>query len=114
MVEPQARDPTISKTSNSLMSLGEKSIFTEEIILEELLVTTPSPEDRLNIYNSLENKLDVVSERPLILYAYAESESARVNIQSFIAHSLHVAADFIFIFNGETDGASLLPLEPNI
>jgi hypothetical protein len=55
-----------------------------------------------------------VSKRPLILYAYSESEKARPNIEFFIAHGLHAAADFLFIFNGDTDVASLLPKKPNI
>jgi hypothetical protein len=83
----------------------------------EIPVVTPSSENRIaiaNIYNPLEKQPDFVSDRPLILYAYAETETARVNLRFFIAHGLHAAADFIFIFNGETDAASLLPLEPNI
>ena len=47
--------------------------------------------------------------RPLILYAYAESETARANFKFFIKMGLHAAADFVFIFNGDTDAAGLLP-----
>jgi hypothetical protein len=53
-------------------------------------------------------------DRPLILYAYSESPSARLNIAFFIAHGLHTGADFIFIFNGETDVTQLVPDWPNI
>lgn len=49
------------------------------------------------------------SDRPLILYAYKETAEARENIEFFIRHGLHGAADFIFIFNGETDAQNLLP-----
>ncbi len=40
---------------------------------------------------------------PLITYAYAESTYGRANLQFFVNHGLHAAADFIFILNGETD-----------
>ncbi|KUJ20010.1 uncharacterized protein LY89DRAFT_695594 [Mollisia scopiformis] len=57
-----------------------------------------------------------VSERPLILYAYADSEegTSLVNLKFFIEHGLHDAADFIFILNGETTAGSLIPQEDNI
>jgi len=42
-------------------------------------------------------------DRPLILYAYSESDFGRINLQFFSDHGLHDAADFIFILNGETD-----------
>jgi hypothetical protein len=51
---------------------------------------------------------------PLILYAYSESESGRMNLNFFIEHGLHAAADFVFIFNGETDAHELVPDRPNI
>lgn len=53
-------------------------------------------------------------DRPLILYAYFETPNARRNLEFFLAHAVHGAADFIFVLNGETDAASLLPKEPNI
>ncbi|KAF5962320.1 hypothetical protein FBULB1_14295 [Fusarium bulbicola] len=53
-------------------------------------------------------------DRPLILYAYAESDAARANLEYFVVVGLHSAADFIFIFNGETDADSLIPDAPNI
>jgi hypothetical protein len=56
----------------------------------------------------------VVSDRPLILYAYSEAAPARDNFEFFIAHGLHAAADFVFILNGETDVATLIPDKPNI
>lgn len=52
--------------------------------------------------------------RPLVLYTYAESPNARANFEFFVRNGLHGRADFIFIFNGETDAADLLPAEPNI
>ncbi|CAJ2512860.1 Uu.00g009790.m01.CDS01 [Anthostomella pinea] len=51
------------------------------------------------------------SPRPLILYAYKESENARANLEFFLHQGLHAAADFIFILNGETDAAALIPTE---
>ncbi|KAK8049307.1 hypothetical protein PG994_011037 [Apiospora phragmitis] len=57
---------------------------------------------------------ETVSDRPLISYAYAESESGRANFKYFLEQGLHGAADFIFIINGETDAADLIPHKPNI
>jgi hypothetical protein len=54
------------------------------------------------------------SDRPLILYAYFETELARINLKFFLAHALHDAADFLFIFNGPTNASDLLPDRPNI
>jgi len=54
------------------------------------------------------------TDRPLILYAYFETELARINLKFYIAHALHGAADFVFIFNGETDADQLLPKGDNI
>lgn len=63
--------------------------------------------------NTLENLKDL-SNRPLILYAYAETENARTNLKFFIAHALHANADFLFVFNGETNAMDLLPSSSNI
>ncbi len=52
--------------------------------------------------------------RPLVLYIYAESENARANLEFFIKKALHGAADFFFVFNGETNATKLIPDEPNI
>ncbi|KAI1386704.1 uncharacterized protein F4822DRAFT_324685 [Hypoxylon trugodes] len=51
---------------------------------------------------------------PLILYAYKESQNARENLKFFLDQGLHGSADFIFILNGETDVADLIPKEKNI
>ncbi|KAG9247111.1 hypothetical protein BJ878DRAFT_415554 [Calycina marina] len=53
-------------------------------------------------------------DRPLILYAYSQTDSARDNLKFFIAHGLHAAADFVFIINGETADTSLIPKADNI
>jgi len=52
----------------------------------------------------------------LILYAYADSESgsARANLEFFIKHALHDAADFVFILNGETEVDKIIPDKKNI
>lgn len=52
--------------------------------------------------------------RPLVLYTYAESPNARANLEFFIAKGVHGAADFIFVFNGETDATELIPYQPNL
>jgi len=75
-----------------------------------------SNEEATSIATTMEGSIEEssVSERPLILYAYSETKSARINLKFFIAHGLHAAADFIFIFNGPTDAASLIPNATNI
>ncbi|KAK1599053.1 uncharacterized protein LY79DRAFT_536771 [Colletotrichum navitas] len=52
--------------------------------------------------------------RALILYAFAESETARENLKFFINQGLHDAADFIFILNGETSVGAIIPQKNNI
>ena len=44
-----------------------------------------------------------LKDRPLILYAYYESDFARQNLQFFLEHGIHAAADFVFIINGPSD-----------
>ncbi|KAI1102363.1 hypothetical protein F4804DRAFT_267572 [Jackrogersella minutella] len=56
------------------------------------------------------NKLDT----PLILYAYKESPNARENLKFFLDQGLHGFADFIFILNGDTGIADLIPKHDNI
>ncbi|CZR57232.1 uncharacterized protein PAC_07122 [Phialocephala subalpina] len=64
-------------------------------------------------FSSRENET-AIEDRPLIVYAFFESANARINLKFFIAHALHDAADFLFIFNGETEAMSLLPNATNI
>lgn len=52
--------------------------------------------------------------RPLVLYAYSESDNARANLDYFVRSGLHGKADFIFIFNGETDAVSMIPDLQNV
>ena len=84
-----------------------------------------APEDKVAMdanlgYDGGEAVSQVVSQlnedgmRPLVLYTYAESDNARANLEYFIAKGIHGAADFIFVFNGETNATELLPYEPNI
>ncbi|KAH8900456.1 hypothetical protein GQ53DRAFT_740549 [Thozetella sp. PMI_491] len=61
---------------------------------------------------SIPSEAEPTTDRPLITYVYSETEEARRNFQFFVQHGLHPKADFIFIFNGETDADSLLPQEP--
>ncbi|KAF9872866.1 hypothetical protein CkaCkLH20_09729 [Colletotrichum karsti] len=53
-------------------------------------------------------------DRPLVVYAYHESESARANLEYFVTKGLHNAADFVFIINGEAKSSSLIPDLPNV
>ncbi|KAI1646354.1 uncharacterized protein F4817DRAFT_366027 [Daldinia loculata] len=56
----------------------------------------------------------VDSTRPLITYAYTESLAARESLMFFVEHGLHGSADFIFILNGPTNVANLIPSKANI
>lgn len=49
-------------------------------------------------------------DRPLVLYAYAHNDNALTNLRFFLERALHARADFIFIFNGESDAANLVPV----
>jgi hypothetical protein len=51
------------------------------------------------------------SDKPLILYAYAESEATRDNLKFFLDQGLHAAADFVFILIGETNVTDLIPAD---
>ncbi|KAJ0366761.1 hypothetical protein COL154_003641 [Colletotrichum chrysophilum] len=53
-------------------------------------------------------------DRPLILYAFAESAAALENLDYFVKQGLHDAADFVFILNGETNAESKIPEKKNI
>lgn len=50
----------------------------------------------------------------VVLYSYEESPLTRINAEFFIRHALHSESDFIFILNGPTDLATLIPTESNI
>ena len=56
----------------------------------------------------------VETDRPLILYAYFETENSRVNFDFFLQHGLHAGADFLFILNGENKAEDSLPKADNI
>lgn len=60
------------------------------------------------------NHLEVTPqyERPLITYAYHETDFARKNLEFFVQHGLHAAADFVFIFNGDTDADKIVFADP--
>ncbi|CAG8960505.1 hypothetical protein HYFRA_00008225 [Hymenoscyphus fraxineus] len=55
-----------------------------------------------------------VTDRPLILYAYFETENSRGNLEFFLRHGLHAGADFLFILNGENKAEDIIPKEKNI
>ena len=47
-------------------------------------------------------------------YVYHETDDARPNAEFFIRHGLHSGADFVFILNGETDLAEVIPKRSNV
>ncbi|KAH6698966.1 hypothetical protein BKA61DRAFT_583006 [Leptodontidium sp. MPI-SDFR-AT-0119] len=83
----------------------------------EVIVAVPSTHDQEKQGGKeVESGESTFSDRPLILYAYADSKdgTALENLKFFIAHGLHAAADFIFILNGETAAKALVPKKDNI
>lgn len=50
----------------------------------------------------------------LITYVYSESAFGRENLKFFLRMGLHRAADFVFIFNGETSATDLPPAWDNV
>lgn len=74
----------------------------------------PGKEEKYDDFNDTDPEKNA-STRPLIMYAYSETENARENLRFFLAQGLHGAADFVFILNGETDvGEALIPQKTNI
>jgi hypothetical protein len=56
-----------------------------------------------------------LTNRPLVTYVYYETDNARANLEFFLRHGLHSDADFVFILNGATDDARLIPTDrPNV
>ncbi|KAI1213009.1 uncharacterized protein F4807DRAFT_412556 [Annulohypoxylon truncatum] len=78
---------------------------TTEISPSVLPIPTPADHDNIGLKNST---------RPLFTYVYTESPNARMNLIFFLSNGLHGAADFIFILNGPTDAANLIPDRTNI
>lgn len=76
----------------------------------------PSVQQMADNIKSATPSVKLADDRPLVTYAYAESDFGRVNLKFFVMHALHDAADFIFILNGETDVAeTILPIgRPNV
>ena len=50
----------------------------------------------------------------MILYVFHESEKSKPNLDFFLKHALHDAADFLFIINGETTLYNTIPARANI
>lgn len=53
-------------------------------------------------------------DRPLILYAYHETDNAKENALFFINHGLHDGADFMFVINGESTIKEHIPTADHI
>lgn len=82
-----------------------------------ILATGDSQGVRVSIMGHLSDGNGVMSQKQhdtLISFVYSESAFARENIQYFVKIGLHHAADFVFIFNGETTAANFLPNWDNI
>jgi hypothetical protein len=89
-------DRTCNVTPEQCAKLGHPTGLDDEQKKKEEPLTCPTCPERKQDPTPPEN-------RPLILYAYFESDFARRNLEFFVDHGLHAAADFVFILNGDTD-----------
>lgn len=85
--------------------------FSKPLLFADESIHQPVSTDIVKKLHHSQDVFNVVPEtdRPLVLYAYAHSENAMINLKFFVERALHARADFIFIFNGESDAASLVP-----
>ncbi|CZR55863.1 uncharacterized protein PAC_05751 [Phialocephala subalpina] len=72
------------------------------------------PSTSINALTSLISPAEPDFHSTLITYVYSESGEALENLLFFLDHGLHAKADFIFIFNGETNDTRKIPKKPNI
>ena len=86
-VENLTREAMIAEQQEKLLNLQLKAITTAEE----------------------ERQANITALRPLVLYVYHETESARTCALFFIKHGLNAEADFIFVINGESDIELSLP-----
>lgn len=101
--------------SNRLRNIGYVSIlltilslfFYSQSFEEEEVHLKPASQS----LHSGHGVLDVTDghDRPLIVYAYSETDDSKENFKFFLKRGLHAAADFIFVFNGPTTVADLVP-----
>lgn len=58
----------------------------------------------------------LLPQKTLITYTYYEDDKSinRDNLEFFLKHGLHGKADFVLIFNGETEAWKLVPDLPNV
>ncbi|EFX04719.1 hypothetical protein CMQ_1647 [Grosmannia clavigera kw1407] len=65
--------------------------------------------------SALDETMSNGTDRPLVLYAYAESNAGRADLAFFVHNGLHRRADFVFIFNGPTNATDMVPADlPNV
>lgn len=121
----QAEDDAIRLALGSMLGNSEQPAFAPTPVSVTVPTQTlktplkagekmPQPEKGGTPANAAVNTTTPISPRPLVLYAYSESKTARPNLEFFIRHALNDAADFIFILNGPTNVGILLPNLPNI
>ena len=61
------------------------------------------------VRNFIVSQKEHITDRPLIIFAYSESDYSRENTLFFLRHGLHAEADFIIILNGETSIEHAIP-----
>ena len=100
------------KRRNELQMEEQRRIVEEKRIAKENRVKTltAAAYEKANFIRN-----DEIAIKTLVLYVYTERPDSRKNAVYFIQHGLHENADFIFIFNGESDLDELFPKNtPNI
>ncbi|EWC43768.1 hypothetical protein DRE_07333 [Drechslerella stenobrocha 248] len=96
-------------------SISRALMASASLIAISLLVYIFSIRDRRIVVSQLSPiDAETLDDRPLILYAYSETDNARENALFFIKHGLHDAANFIFILNGENTIEEEIPNEAHI
>jgi len=119
VVEVPSENPT--STPNSVEQMKESNEAGKETKEETKVsgitqegTTDQTDQTKTEVTQDVASNTNTISPLPLVLYAYSESETARPNLEFFIRHALHSAADFIFILNGITDAATIIPKLPNV
>lgn len=119
VVEVPSENPT--STPNSVEQMKESNEAGKETKEETKVsgitqegTTDQTDQTKTEVTQDVASNTNTISPLPLVLYAYSESETARPNLEFFIRHALHSAADFVFILNGLTDAAATIPKLPNV
>lgn len=100
-----AQDKIVNFSSDPNKS--DSQIATGEDVYDSILLNDMATSKAIQGTDSKSKK-----PRPLILYAFFETEDSLPNIHFFLRHALHASADFVFIMNGPA--TVKIPTLPNV